>query len=82
MTKKQPDIKTKKGAWFYSEKVKQHFFNPYKFMKDDEKFDADGVGRVGSSACGDVMKFWIKVDKKGEKTSLMCTHWRLKEDLF
>tara|TARA_B100000315_G_C14487263_1_gene545777 strand:+ start:469 stop:909 length:441 start_codon:yes stop_codon:yes gene_type:complete len=77
MTKKG-DIQTKnkKQDWFYSDKVKQHFFNPYKFMKEDEekKFKADGVGQVGSPACGDMMKFWIKVDKKSKK--IVDCRWR------
>ncbi|MBU1179526.1 iron-sulfur cluster assembly scaffold protein [Patescibacteria group bacterium] len=69
-SKKSGDI----GSWFYSKTVKKHFFNPIKFLKDDEKFDADGVGQVGSSACGDVMKFWIKVDKSGKK--IIDCRWR------
>ena len=28
---------------------------------------ADGIGIVGSPACGDMMVVWIKVDEKGEK---------------
>jgi NifU-like protein involved in Fe-S cluster formation/bacterioferritin-associated ferredoxin len=46
--------------------VKEHFFNPKNILTTDEeakKYDADGVGIVGSPACGDVMKMWIKVDK-------------------
>ncbi len=61
----QPDIqsKDKSQEWFYSEEVKRHFFNPYKFMKDEEEktFEFDGMGQVGSPACGDMMKLWIKV---------------------
>ena len=56
--------------WFYSEKVKEHFFKPKNFIKtkvEIAKFKADGVGMVGSPACGDMMKMWIKVDKKNEK---------------
>ncbi|PIR67142.1 MAG: hypothetical protein COU51_00060 [Parcubacteria group bacterium CG10_big_fil_rev_8_21_14_0_10_36_14] len=64
------------GGWFYSKIVKKHFFDPIKFMKESEekKFKADGVGQVGSSACGDVMKFWIKVDKTGKK--IIDCRWR------
>ena len=29
--------------------------------------NADGVGRVGNPRCGDLMKLYIKVDKKGKK---------------
>ena len=54
--------------WIYSETVKDHFFNPRNFLKEDEvDFHADGVGEVGSPACGDVMKIWIKVDQKKDR---------------
>ena len=52
--------------WFYTETVKEHFFNPKNILttaEEAEKYVADGVGIVGSPACGDVMKVWIKVDK-------------------
>lgn len=57
------------GTWFYSDIVKDHFFNPRNFMKTDEEktFKADGVGRVGSPACGDEMVLWIKIDSKKDK---------------
>ncbi|MEM4337033.1 MAG: iron-sulfur cluster assembly scaffold protein [Candidatus Woesearchaeota archaeon] len=61
--------KKEKTTWFYSEKVKKHFFNPKNFIRTEEEiknFKADGVGMVGSPACGDMMKMWIKVDKKKE----------------
>lgn len=51
--------------WFYSEKVKDHFFNPRNICKDEKNiknFKPDGVGEVGSPVCGDVMKMWIKVE--------------------
>ena len=51
--------------FLYSEKVKEHFINPKNFLTDEEteKWNkkADGIGEVGSSTCGDVMKVWIKV---------------------
>jgi len=54
--------------WIYSETVKDHFFNPRNFLKKDEvDFCADGIGEVGSPACGDVMKMWIKVDRKKDR---------------
>ena len=61
--------KKPKTAWFYSDKVKEHFFKPKNFIKtkaEIAKFKADGIGMVGSPACGDMMKMWIKVDKKKE----------------
>lgn len=53
-------------AWLYSDTVKDHFFNPRNILKSEEekKYRADGVGYVGSPACGDVMKVLIKVDSK------------------
>ncbi len=52
--------------WFYSEKVKEHFFNPQNILttaEEAQNYKADGIGIVGSPACGDVMKLCIKVDK-------------------
>lgn len=59
----------KKCEWFYSEKVKEHFFRPKNILTDKEtkNYRADGVGVVGSPKCGDVMSMWIKVDKKTDK---------------
>lgn len=42
----------------YTEKVKDHFFNP---RNVGEITDADGVGTVGNPTCGDVMTMYIKV---------------------
>jgi len=42
----------------YTEKVKDHFFNP---RNVGEIKDADGVGTVGNPTCGDVMTIYIKV---------------------
>lgn len=55
--------------WYYSDIVKEHFFNPHNFMHqgEDEKFEFDGVGKVGSPACGDEMVIWIKVDPKTDR---------------
>jgi nitrogen fixation NifU-like protein len=48
----------------YNEKVMDHFSNPRNVGTID---DADGVGQVGNPTCGDIMKMFIKVDKKGDK---------------
>jgi NifU-like protein len=48
--------------WDYTEKVKEHFFNP---KNVGEIEDADGVGQVGSLACGDALKLTFKLDKDG-----------------
>ncbi len=42
----------------YSEKVMQHFRSPRNM---GEIKDADGIGKVGNPACGDVMYIYIKV---------------------
>ena len=31
---------------------------------------------------GSILTVYYQIDEKGEKTSLMCTHWRLKQDMF
>ena len=53
-------------SWLYSPVVKDHFFNPRNILKPEEEKDYsfDGMGYVGSPACGDVMKVWIKIDPK------------------
>ena len=67
------DVKAKVDAkksndWFYSNTVKDHFFNPRNFLRDKhEVADYDGFGAVGSPACGDRMELWIKIDKKKDK---------------
>ncbi|MBQ7637741.1 MAG: Fe-S cluster assembly scaffold protein NifU [Clostridia bacterium] len=43
----------------YSEKVMDHFRNPRNVGVIE---DADGIGEVGNAKCGDIMKFYIKVD--------------------
>ena len=48
--------------WNYSDKVKEHFFNPRNVLKVSEKeYNADGVGENGSPVCGDMMRIYIKV---------------------
>lgn len=57
-------IQDKDGnAWLYSEKVREHFFNPKNMLLNSEEFDLSEYfeGRVGSPACGDEMVIWIKV---------------------
>ena len=43
----------------YAEKVMDHFANP---RNVGEIENADGIGEVGNSKCGDIMKMYIKVD--------------------
>ena len=46
-------------AFSYSEKVMDHFANP---RNVGEIADADGVGEVGNSKCGDIMKMYLKIE--------------------
>jgi nitrogen fixation NifU-like protein len=43
----------------YTKNVMDHFANP---RNVGEIEDADGVGTVGNAKCGDIMKFFIKVE--------------------
>lgn len=60
------DAKDAKG-WFYTDTVKDHFFNPKNFMEDESGYRDAAMGMVGSPACGDAMKIWIKIDPATER---------------
>ena len=45
--------------WEYTDKVKDHFLNPRNVGTIE---DPDGVGEVGSLACGDALTFYFKLD--------------------
>lgn len=55
------------GNWLYSETVRDHFFAPRNLLLDEATYEADGIGIVGSPACGDMMAVWIRVDPKAER---------------
>lgn len=69
--KRKPDVvaHNKSESWVYTKNVKEHFFNPKNFMTSDmeKKFKHDALGMVGSAACGDMMKIWLKIDRKTER---------------
>ncbi len=52
----KPDVVTtnKDKGWFYTDTVKEHFFNPrnlFKTNEEAESYQYDGMGMVGSPAC-------------------------------
>ncbi len=49
--------------WEYTDKVKYHFLNPKNVGKID---NPDGVGEVGSLACGDALRLFFKLDDQGK----------------
>ncbi len=52
------------SMWDYTDKVREHFLNP-KNVGDIP--DADTVGEVGSLACGDALKLYLKLDEAKER---------------
>mgnify|MGYP001336655862 CR=1 FL=1 len=50
--------------WDYTDKVKEHFMNP---RNVGDIVDADAVGEVGSLACGDALKLFLKLDDAKER---------------
>lgn len=53
---------TKDKGWFYADAVKEHFFRPKNFLDDEKGFEGAYIGMVGSPACGDAMKVWLKIE--------------------
>ncbi|MHC4073059.1 MAG: Fe-S cluster assembly protein NifU [Planctomycetota bacterium] len=49
--------------WEYTDKLKDHFFNPHNVGEIEEP---DGVGEVGSLACGDALKLTFKLGENGK----------------
>jgi len=50
--------------WEYTDKVREHFFTP---RNVGEIPDSSAVGEVGSLACGDALKLYLKVDPETDK---------------
>ncbi len=61
--------------WYYSDIVKEHFFNPRNLMMDEpDETQYNAVGMVGSPACGDMMRIWLKIEPGTEIVQEM--KWR------
>ncbi len=70
------DVSAQDGAksWFYSDVVKDHFFNPRNFAMDNVDESAfNAVGKVGSPACGDELRVWMFVD---EREKIQSFRWK------
>ncbi|HEU0051273.1 MAG TPA: iron-sulfur cluster assembly scaffold protein [Patescibacteria group bacterium] len=66
MTKNSPaDVisRDKNEHWFYSPEVKEHFFHPKNFLEQEHGYEDAYMGMVGSPACGDAMRVWIRIKK-------------------
>ena len=66
----------KKQSWFYSDTVKEHFFNPQNFvmneLENEEEYNA--TGKIGSPACGDELRVWMKVCPVSER--IQAFRWK------
>jgi nitrogen fixation NifU-like protein len=61
------DVNDSGNGWLYSDQVKEHFFNPRNFVvKGEPEGDFNGLGMIGNPACGDMMRIWLKIDRKTE----------------
>jgi len=79
MTKKplKPDIVNKNtgNSWVYTKQVREHFFKPKNLLLENPKEARyDGEGVVGSPACGDVMRVWLKIDNENDR--IKAFKWR------
>jgi len=63
------DLIKNNKVWFYSNTVREHFLKPINLAFNEKQItelNANGIGEVGSPACGDVMKLWLKINPKTE----------------
>jgi len=70
-------LKDKKNnkEWFYTKTVKNHFIMPRNIAMTEDKvkeINPNGLGEVGSPACGDVMKIWIRI----EDNKIKACRWK------
>ncbi len=56
-------VANKKAGWFYTDAVKEHFFHPKNCLVSEGGMEDAYLGMVGSPACGDAMKVWLRVEK-------------------
>ncbi len=67
--------KNSNESWAYTDIVKDHFFHPKNLVTDASKVTGyDGLGMVGSPACGDMMKIWVWIDK--EQDTIKDMKWQ------
>lgn len=65
----------KKQSWFYTDEVKDHFFNPRNFLdREPEDGEFNAMGKVGSPACGDELKVWMDVEGSSER--IVAFKWK------
>ena len=62
--------------WEYTDKVKDHFFNP---RNVGEIENPDGVGEVGSLACGDALRLTFKLDRERADRGRQVQDLRLRQ---
>ncbi len=56
------------NKFLYSKKVEDHFFNPRNVLNDKVDIrEFNAKSKIGSPACGDVMKVYLLIDRKTEK---------------
>lgn len=67
---RQGDVSAPDGgtSWFYSDAVKEHFFQPKNFVMGEEDMSSyNAIGKIGSPACGDELRVWMRVDPVDER---------------